>query len=181
MAETFLLCPHCQARYRIEPARLQALPAKVRCAKCGEVFDRPAGGDDARSRAFASGVAEPSRHKVLIVDDSKFFRNMLYDVLSPLFQVILQAGSAEEALPLLLRETPALLVLDLHLPGMNGVELLRLVRAHPETAGLKVLVLSSRARELEQLPALSADLVMNKSFTPDQLLAQVRRLLGGTT
>ena len=66
--------------------------------------------------------------KVLIVDDEKSIRDMLEEAFSELDYKISTASSAEEALDLIKEETFPLMILDLNLPGMNGVELCRRVR-----------------------------------------------------
>lgn len=179
MTDSSLHCPHCQARYRIDPARLQLLPGKVRCARCGEIFDRfeedVCSTSVERSRD-ASSVNDSGR--LLVVDDSKYFRNLLTEILRPLFADVLQAENGEEALPLLVKEKPDLLILDLNLPGMNGIELLRLVRANPLLSSLKILVISSQAVQFNQaLSACAPDAIMSKSFKPEQLVVNVQRLL----
>lgn len=181
MLPATLHCPHCHADYQVPIERLQSLPEKVRCARCGQVFNRvlptfpPPEVSDSESALSGRPV------KILIVDDSRLFRSMLIDVLRPLQLECLQVESAESALPLMVREKPKLLVLDINLPGMSGVELMRMVRANPAIANTLILVVSSQAGTERAMSAAGvrwADAVMNKSFKPEQLLTQVRRLLG---
>lgn len=174
-----LICPKCQSRYRVEYARLQAGPDRVRCARCSHVFIWA----QAVSHPVASSPVVPSPASsplVLIVDDSKFFREVIFDVLRPLPLRCLGASSAEEALVLLRNERPALLLIDINLPGMNGFDLIRTIRADPVLASVHILALSAvhrRETDATAATAAGADDFMSKSFSPDQLQMRVRKLL----
>jgi len=184
-----LVCPECQSRYRVSVDRLQSGPSRVRCARCAHVFSW--------THAIAQAEAAPmptaqfgaldiapaaSPPLVLIVDDSKFFREVIIDVLRPLPLRCIGAASAEEALELLRKERPALMLLDINLPGMNGYELINAIRAEPVLATVRILVMSAvHRREADPAAALpaGADDFMSKSFSPDQLQMRVMKLLEG--
>jgi two-component system, NarL family, invasion response regulator UvrY len=92
---------------------------------------------------------------VLIVDDQAFFRSAARAVLAvtPGFAAVGEAGSGEEAVARTDELAPALVLMDIHLPGISGIEATRRIRAtHPGTA---VLLLSTY--RVEDLPAEARD------------------------
>jgi two-component system chemotaxis sensor kinase CheA len=85
-----------------------------------------------------------SRHRVLLVDDSPFFRNMLAPLLNAAGFAVVSAGSGEEALRLLREGTRVdVVITDIEMPEMDGFELAAAVRRDPRTAALPVIGLSS--------------------------------------
>ncbi|TYO98818.1 two-component system chemotaxis response regulator CheY [Geothermobacter ehrlichii] len=159
-------CPSCRARYRIDPSGIDKKVARVRCPKCGHGFE--------------IDLAGPARPKILIVDDARFFREVVLDILSQLAVTILKAGDGDEALDLIRGERPDLVILDLKLPGKDGYQLVREVRADPALASTKLLAMSSVYRgedEIRRIMQIGADDFLNKSFRPEQLLLRVRKLL----
>lgn len=183
--KVLLVCPECQSRYRVEYARLQTGPDRVRCARCSHVFawSQAVAPPELAPRSPSSPVTPaPSLPPlVLIVDDSKFFREVIVDVLRPLPLRCFGVASAEETLALLRGERPALLLIDINLPGMNGYDLIRAIRANQALADVRILVLSAVYRRETDAAAAAeagADDFMSKSFSPEQLQMRVRKLLG---
>jgi DNA-binding response OmpR family regulator len=76
---------------------------------------------------------------------------------------------------------PEVVVLDAMLPGRSGFDVLRDLRAHPETSGVPVLMLTARGQERDRDLALrlGATIFMTKPFANAELVAEVRRLAGG--
>jgi CheY-like chemotaxis protein len=127
-----------------------------------------------------AGTAAWSAKAVLIVDDSSFFRELLADVLKPLHLRLLMAGDGAEALQLIRQKHPALVILDLNLPGMSGYDLIRQVRADPALGGLRLLAMSGIYRketDAAEVHAAGADDFLSKSFNPEQLQLRVKKLL----
>jgi two-component system chemotaxis sensor kinase CheA len=85
-----------------------------------------------------------AKHRVLLVDDSQFFRNMLSPLLHAAGYAVTSAASANEALSLL-RETSGIdvIITDIDMPDMDGFELTSAVRRDPRTAAIPVIGLSS--------------------------------------
>ena len=82
------------------------------------------------------------------------------------------------------RETPPdLVILDLMLPGMNGLEVCKALRADPRTAAVPIIMLTARGEESERILGLDsgADDYIVKPFSPNELMARVRALLRRTT
>lgn len=95
------------------------------------------------------------------------------------FEVIL-ARDGRQAVELTTAQKPDLVVLDVVMPEMDGFEALRALKANPETAGIPVIILTSRGQRIAQSEAESsgATLYLTKPFSPSELLAQARKLLG---
>jgi len=85
-----------------------------------------------------------------------------------------------DALARVLQRPPHLLVLDLMMPGLDGLELLKLLRLDPRGAAVPVLVVSARSGHQHQLESLQrgASAYLCKPFSPRELRRQVRQLLG---
>jgi two-component system KDP operon response regulator KdpE len=114
--------------------------------------------------------------KVLVVDDEPPIRKLLRMGLSTQGYEILEAPSGKAALELL-DQDPALIILDLGLPDIQGLELLRMIRGRKE--GVPIVVLSSRGDEAGKVEALDfgADDYVTKPFGMDELLARLRAAL----
>ncbi|MEM8924283.1 MAG: response regulator transcription factor [Actinomycetota bacterium] len=115
---------------------------------------------------------------VLLVEDDQGLRESLATVLGYQEGVsILQAASAEEAGPLLVAHDPDLVVLDVNLPGEDGLGLLRRLRADGDAR--QVLLLTARQEVADRVVGLDAgaDDYLPKPFALDELLARVRALL----
>ena len=117
-----------------------------------------------------------ARIKVLVVDDEPPTRKLLRMGLSAQGYDVLDAPNGKTALELL-DEKPNLVILDLGLPDIDGLELLRRIRHRQE--GLPVVVLSSRGDEAGKVAALDlgADDYVTKPFGMDELLARMRAAL----
>lgn len=118
--------------------------------------------------------------KLLLVDDHAIVRAGLRQLLAAIGPVtVTEAGDGREALALLRRERPDVVVLDLNLPGIGGVELIR--RLLRQEAGLRVLVLSMHAEPLYAARALQAGArgYVSKNAAPEELLTALRRVAAG--
>ena len=114
--------------------------------------------------------------KILVVDDEPPIRKLLRMGLSTQGYEVLDAPNGETALELL-AQSPDLIVLDLGLPDIQGLELLRTMRARNES--VPIVVLSSRGDEAGKVEALDlgADDYITKPFGMDELLARMRAAL----
>ena len=114
--------------------------------------------------------------KVLVIDDEPPIRKLLRMGLSTQGYEILEASNGKMALEKLVEE-PALIILDLGLPDVQGHELLRTIRARNE--GVPIVVLSSRGDEAGKVQALDlgADDYLTKPFGMEELLARLRAAL----
>ena len=114
--------------------------------------------------------------KILVVDDEPPIRKLLRMGLSTQGYEILEAPNGKASLELLAQK-PNLIILDLGLPDMQGLELLRMMRARNE--GVPIVVLSSRGDEVSKVQALDlgADDYVTKPFGMEELLARIRAAL----
>jgi len=117
-----------------------------------------------------------SRPRVLIVDDTRFDREVAIDAIGDVAQVE-TAGSAEDALVALRRVPVDLVLTDLHLPGLSGIELLSRVRAeYPDTDVILITAHASVDSAIQALRMGAAD-YLNKPVHGDELALVVRRTL----
>lgn len=111
--------------------------------------------------------------KVLIVDDAPFMRMMLEDILTKHGHTVLQAEDGQECLNILQKEAVDVCVLDIGMPGMDGLEVLKILKEeHP---GLKVVMLSalSTKSNIETAKQLGADSFVVKPFQADLLVNRI--------
>jgi two-component system, OmpR family, alkaline phosphatase synthesis response regulator PhoP len=128
------------------------------------------------------GGGQPSsgpRQKILVVEDEADIRELIRYSLEREGFAVEEAVSGTEALEHLQRRLPDLMVLDLMLPGMSGLELCRLVRADKEMAALPILVATAKGTEVDRVLGLEmgADDYVVKPFSPRELVARVKALL----
>jgi two-component system chemotaxis response regulator CheY len=122
--------------------------------------------------------------RTLVVDDSPTMRRMvtasLRDVCEGGFS---QAASGLEAIEQLALGPIALMILDLNMPDMHGLEVLTFVRNHPSFKHLPVIVLTTRGDEASRLAAqrAGASLYLTKPFAPATLAEHARALLAAPT
>ncbi|MEO6463357.1 MAG: response regulator transcription factor [Candidatus Eisenbacteria bacterium] len=116
---------------------------------------------------------------ILIVDDEREIRELLrYNLEREGYQVLTAAGG-EEGLARIFSARPDLVLLDLLLPGLNGLEVLREVRNEPSTKDLPILLLTARSAEMDKLLGFErgADDYITKPFSPREVIARVDAVL----
>ena len=120
-----------------------------------------------------------SGQKILVVEDEPDIRKLVqYNLAQERFKV-LEAEDGEQALKIVQRDRPNLLILDLMLPGLSGIEVCRILRDRSETATLPILMLTAKAGETDRVLGLEmgADDYLTKPFSPRELVARVRAIL----
>ncbi len=123
-----------------------------------------------------------STRKILVVEDEKDIRDLIrYNLEQDGFSV-LEADESELALSLVKRERPALVVLDIMLPGRSGLDICRILRRDNETSTVPILMLTARATEVDKVVGLEmgADDYVTKPFSPRELLARIKAVLRRT-
>jgi two-component system chemotaxis response regulator CheY len=117
--------------------------------------------------------------KILIVDDSPTIRRMVKASLAGVAPGFCEASSGLEAIEQLTLQPVALMVLDLNMPDLHGLEVLKFVRSHPRMQALPVIVLTTRGDESSRAAAMAAGATdyMTKPFAPGDLSDRVGRLL----
>lgn len=116
---------------------------------------------------------------ILVIEDSPLVQKLLAVCLRDLGHPVEGALDGPSGLEAACTRPPALLILDIGLPGMDGWEVLRRMRQDPACGGVPVLVLTAHAQEEYRLEAdrRGADAFMTKPFEPEALRATIARLL----
>lgn len=122
------------------------------------------------------------RGSILIVDDSAIMRKIVLRALTLAgleFQIVLEAGDGAEALELLRTHTVELIMCDINMPIMNGLDLLKNLRAQNLAIDVPVVMVTteSSAEHVRQAVAVGASGYIRKPFTPDQVKQKVIPLL----
>ena len=123
-----------------------------------------------------------TRKKILIVEDEPDIRKLVhYNLTQERFQV-LEAEDGEKALKIAQHDKPDLVVLDLMLPGLSGLEFCRILRDRAETAKIPILMLTAKAGEADRVVGLEmgADDYLTKPFSPRELVARVKAIMRRT-
>lgn len=116
---------------------------------------------------------------ILVVDDERNIRDLVRLYLEGAGYVVEEAADGPSAIERHARSTPDLVVLDLMLPGLDGMEVTREIRRHAETP---ILMLTARAEEIDRILGLElgADDYLPKPFHPRELVARVKAILRRT-
>ena len=113
--------------------------------------------------------------RVLIADDSLSMRLLLQRVLASRGHQVYEAVDGDQALLLLHEHHPDVAILDVIMPGLDGLEVCRAVRADPDLTPLKIIVISANATVADALAA-GADGFLVKPFLPSRFLALIDEL-----
>ena len=117
--------------------------------------------------------------RILVIEDDRDIADLVARYLGKAGFEVVVLNSGRAALSAIAEDPPDLLVLDLMLPEVDGLEICRLMRGQPQTAGLPIIMLTARGEEAERIVGLElgADDYMAKPFSPAELVARVRALL----
>ena len=118
---------------------------------------------------------------ILVVDDDPVIQKLLAVNFEMEGYHVVTASDGEEALDRVAAERPAVVVLDVMMPKVDGIEVLRRLKANPITANTPVLLLSAKAqaKDIDDGMAAGADFYLTKPFEPLDLLDRVAWLLRG--
>lgn len=120
-----------------------------------------------------------SREKILIVEDEKDIVKMLdYNLKKEGFRT-LSVHDGEDALDVANREHPDLVILDLMLPGMDGLEVCKALKKENKTASIPIIMLTAKSQESDKVIGLElgADDYVTKPFSPRELIARIKAVL----
>jgi len=117
--------------------------------------------------------------RILVVEDDQDIAELVARYLDKAGFVTERATSGREALKTIAARPPDLMVLDLMLPHVDGLEVCRVVRGNEASAAMPIIMLTARAEESERIVGLElgADDYLAKPFSPNELVARVRALL----
>jgi two-component system chemotaxis response regulator CheY len=119
--------------------------------------------------------------EILVVDDSKVMRDMIVACLRPRADLAFtQASSGLEAIERLSLKAFHLVVLDLNMPDIGGIEVLEFVRGQDKLKALPIIIVTTRGDDVSRSRAMEAGAsrFMTKPFTPEAILREVDALLG---
>jgi two-component system alkaline phosphatase synthesis response regulator PhoP len=119
------------------------------------------------------------KEKILIVEDEKDIVKMLeYNLQKEGFKTM-SARDGEDGLEMATREHPDLVLLDLMLPGMDGLEVCKELRKEPKTASTPIIMLTAKSQESDKVVGLElgADDYLTKPFSPRELIARIKAVL----
>src|SRR5919108_2368399 len=121
----------------------------------------------------------PTAQKILVVEDEPDIRKLVQYNLSQERFTVLEAEDGEQALNLLQREKPNLVILDLMLPGLSGMQICKMLRQRSDTSKLPILMLTAKAGEADRVVGLEmgADDYLAKPFSPREMVARVKAIL----
>lgn len=117
--------------------------------------------------------------KILIVDDEKDIVKMLdYNLKKEGYKTV-SAHDGEEALRAANKEIPDLIILDLMLPGIDGLEVCKSLKKEPKTSAIPIIMLTAKSQELDKIIGLElgADDYVTKPFSPRELVARIKAVL----
>ena len=119
---------------------------------------------------------------ILIVEDEPDIRELLNFTITRAGFDVIEAESAEDALPLLDRGAPELIIIDWMLPGMDGIDLAKKLRTDDVFGTLPIIMLTARGEEIDKLRSFEAgvDDYVTKPFSPKELTARIKALLRRT-
>ncbi len=120
---------------------------------------------------------------ILVVEDDRDIAELIRHYLVRAGHSVDLVGSGADVLPHVRTRLPDLLVLDLMLPGLHGLEICRAIRSDPSTADLPMIMVTARAEESDRVTGLElgADDYLTKPFSPKELVARVAALLRRAT
>jgi len=117
--------------------------------------------------------------KILIADDEVYMLRLLEMTFKKGGYSIVSCRDGQEALATAISASPQLIVLDVMMPGLDGLEALRQLKTNPATREIPVVVLSAKGHALTKVEAelAGAVLYLAKPFSPNQLLGEVQKIL----
>src|ERR1700704_1102409 len=116
---------------------------------------------------------------ILIVEDNEKNRKLVRDVLQFKGYQTVESETAEEGIRLARDKKPALVLMDFHLPGMNGIEALEVLRADPQTSPIPILAVTASAmtEDRQKIIAAGFDGLQTKPINVKEFLAAVAQIL----
>ncbi len=120
-----------------------------------------------------------SQKTILYIEDNEYNRKIVRQLLSRTSYRLIEAVDAETGVTLAQQEPPDLILMDVQLPKMSGLDATRILKADPRTAQIPVIVITSFALsgDREKASAAGASSYLAKPYSPRELLAMVREVL----
>jgi two-component system, cell cycle response regulator DivK len=119
------------------------------------------------------------RTRILVVEDHEENRNLVRDVLTKVGYEVIEAVTGEEGVAFAELHRPDLILMDIQLPGLDGYEATRRIKANPALCHIPIIAVTSYALSGDDIQALEAgcDAYVTKPFNPRELRAKIREFL----
>ena len=117
--------------------------------------------------------------QILVIDDSKTAQKVLKNIFTDAGYDVIQAFDGESGIALAQQHKPALIIMDVIMPGISGFQATRMIRKDPEVANTPIMIVSGNKQAGDQfwLSSIGADLYLFKPFTRDDILSALDKLL----
>jgi DNA-binding response OmpR family regulator len=128
----------------------------------------------------AATTLRPARTRVLVVEDEPDIAGLIKHTLERSGELQVEiAASGDAALKAVTEQTPQVILLDLNLPVLGGLEVCRILRSRPDTVHVPIIMVTARSGETDRVTGLDvgADDYLTKPFSPRELAARVRAVL----
>lgn len=169
----FISCPLCKTRFRFDEQKVSSDGIKLRCSKCSGIF-----------RLASDKSARGGRLTILVAHESADFCAAVEKVLAPEPFDIISCHDGKEALDLVLRLKPDVVLLNVALPTMYGFQVCEALRGNPETTYTKIILLAAiydKTKYKRSPQSLyGADDYIEQHHIPDALAAMIYRLATDT-
>ena len=121
-----------------------------------------------------------SQKKILLIEDNQFNRKIVRDLLARQPYDLLEAHDGEAGVAAARRDRPDVIVMDVQLPKLSGLDATRALRADPDTAKIPIIVVTSFALSGDDKKAMDAgaSAYLAKPYSPRQLLDTIRKMAG---
>lgn len=119
--------------------------------------------------------------KILVVEDNEKNRRLLKLILASKGHTVSEAGDGREAIEQAGKNKPDLVIMDIQLPGMDGLEATRVLKRNKDTSGIKVIVLTAYAMkgDRERFLEAGSDAYLSKPVNMEEMLSAIDALLDG--
>lgn len=174
-------CPRCRAENQISDYDPQQRAVRYLCAGCDSIVSLDLLLDQVPSSSAPLSFARVERPRtVLVADDDTATRSVAADILREARYDVIEAGDGTEALELFDRRHPDLLLVELLMPGVNAVDIVRTVRGGGRASATPVLVMGSVIKPdvVALLESLGAAGFIDKDSLVDTLVFRVAQALG---
>jgi two-component system, cell cycle response regulator DivK len=120
---------------------------------------------------------------ILIIEDNEKNRKLVRDVLQVKGHKTIESETAEQGLKLALEKSPALVLMDIQLPGMDGIAALKQLRANPQTKNIPVIAITASAMNYTRKTMLAEgfDGYQSKPISVQDFLGEIERVLASHT
>jgi two-component system cell cycle response regulator DivK len=119
------------------------------------------------------------RKRILVVEDQEDNRRIVRDLLTSVGYEVIEAVTGDEGVEMARTHTPALILMDIQLPGLDGYAAMRRIKADPALHQIPIIAVTSYALSGDDLKAQQAgcDAYVSKPFSPRVLLAKIREFV----